>query len=93
VDLDDCRTGPAIQDLWMLVSGEREEMQRQLGDLNCPAFILPGTDQNAPHGSAPDISFLLQRNETVDHISYLQKKSTLAVGKLELEIATEFLAF
>jgi len=33
VDLDDCRTGPAIQDLWMLVSGEREEMQRQLGDL------------------------------------------------------------
>ena len=33
VDLDDCRTGPAIQDLWMLLSGEREEMQRQLGDL------------------------------------------------------------
>jgi len=33
VDLDDCRTGPAIQDLWMLVSGEREEMQQQLGDL------------------------------------------------------------
>lgn len=33
VDLDDCRTGPAIQDLWMLVSGTREEMQRQLSDL------------------------------------------------------------
>ena len=33
VDLDDCRTGPAIQDLWMLVAGEREEMQQQLGDL------------------------------------------------------------
>ena len=33
VDLDDCRTGPAIQDLWMLVSGTREEMQRQIGDL------------------------------------------------------------
>ncbi|MCG6872711.1 MAG: serine/threonine protein kinase [Gammaproteobacteria bacterium] len=30
VDLDDCRSGPAIQDLWMLLSGEREEMQRQL---------------------------------------------------------------
>jgi len=30
VDLDDCRSGPAIQDLWMLLSGEREAMQRQL---------------------------------------------------------------
>lgn len=30
VDLDDCRTGPAIQDLWMLLSGERYEMQIQL---------------------------------------------------------------
>jgi Ser/Thr protein kinase RdoA (MazF antagonist) len=33
VDLDDCRTGPAIQDLWMLISGERHEMQAQLGDI------------------------------------------------------------
>jgi Ser/Thr protein kinase RdoA (MazF antagonist) len=31
VDLDDCMTGPAIQDLWMLLSGERQDMQRQLG--------------------------------------------------------------
>lgn len=30
VDFDDCRTGPAIQDLWMLLSGERAEMQVQL---------------------------------------------------------------
>jgi Ser/Thr protein kinase RdoA (MazF antagonist) len=33
VDLDDCRTGPAVQDLWMLLSGERHEMQFQLIDL------------------------------------------------------------
>ena len=33
VDLDDCRTGPAIQDLWMLLSGERHEMQAQLIDI------------------------------------------------------------
>jgi Ser/Thr protein kinase RdoA (MazF antagonist) len=33
VDLDDCRTGPAIQDIWMLVSGERHEMQSQLIDI------------------------------------------------------------
>jgi Ser/Thr protein kinase RdoA (MazF antagonist) len=31
VDLDDCRSGPAMQDLWMLLSGERDAMQRQLG--------------------------------------------------------------
>jgi Ser/Thr protein kinase RdoA (MazF antagonist) len=30
VDLDDARSGPAVQDLWMLLSGEREAMQQQL---------------------------------------------------------------
>jgi Ser/Thr protein kinase RdoA (MazF antagonist) len=33
VDLDDCRTGPAIQDIWMLISGDRQEMQTQLIDI------------------------------------------------------------
>jgi len=33
VDLDDARTGPAAQDLWMLLSGERAQRQRQLGAL------------------------------------------------------------
>lgn len=33
VDLDDCANGPAIQDLWMLISGERADRQRQLGAL------------------------------------------------------------
>jgi Ser/Thr protein kinase RdoA (MazF antagonist) len=33
VDLDDARTGPAVQDLWMLLSGERGQRQRQLGAL------------------------------------------------------------
>jgi len=33
VDLDDARSGPAVQDLWMLVSGERAQRQRQLGAL------------------------------------------------------------
>jgi len=31
VDLDDCRMGPAVQDLWMLISGERESRERQWG--------------------------------------------------------------
>jgi Putative homoserine kinase type II (protein kinase fold) len=33
VDFDDCRTGPAVQDLWMLLSGERADMTRQLSDV------------------------------------------------------------
>ena len=33
VDFDDSRTGPAIQDLWMLLSGERVDMVRQMGDI------------------------------------------------------------
>jgi len=31
VDFDDARMGPAIQDLWMLLSGDAEEMGRQFG--------------------------------------------------------------
>lgn len=33
VDFDDCLTGPAVQDLWMMLSGSREEMSEQLGVL------------------------------------------------------------
>jgi Ser/Thr protein kinase RdoA (MazF antagonist) len=33
VDLDDCVTGPAIQDLWMLLSGEEDDMRIQLTEI------------------------------------------------------------
>jgi len=33
VDFDDCCTGPAIQDLWMFLNGERHERQMQLSEL------------------------------------------------------------
>lgn len=33
VDLDDCRSGPAIQDLWMLLSGENHEMAEQMKEV------------------------------------------------------------
>jgi len=33
VDMDDCCTGPAIQDLWMLLSGDRNEQALQLDAL------------------------------------------------------------
>jgi Ser/Thr protein kinase RdoA (MazF antagonist) len=39
VDLDDAVTGPAIQDLWMLLSGDRASMTRQL------ASVVDGYEQ------------------------------------------------
>ena len=42
VDLDDCLTGPAIQDLWMLLSGGVQEMRTELQDL------LKGYEQFLP---------------------------------------------
>jgi Ser/Thr protein kinase RdoA (MazF antagonist) len=33
VDFDDARMGPAVQDLWMLLSGERDERLRQLSEV------------------------------------------------------------
>ena len=33
VDLDDCRSGPAIQDLWMMLSGDRSQQLLQLDTL------------------------------------------------------------
>jgi Ser/Thr protein kinase RdoA (MazF antagonist) len=39
VDLDDCMTGPPVQDLWMLLAGSRDELRRQMTD------ILEGYEQ------------------------------------------------
>ena len=33
VDFDDSRMGPAIQDLWMMLSGDQEDMQKQLNEI------------------------------------------------------------
>jgi Ser/Thr protein kinase RdoA (MazF antagonist) len=33
VDMDDCQSGPAIQDLWMLLSGDNFEMAGQMKDV------------------------------------------------------------
>jgi Ser/Thr protein kinase RdoA (MazF antagonist) len=41
VDLDDCTTGPAVQDLWMLAAGTPDERRRQWTD------VLEGYEQFA----------------------------------------------
>jgi len=45
VDLDDCQSAPAIQDLWMLLSGDTREMEQQLGD------VIEGYRQFCPFDS------------------------------------------
>ncbi|MDJ0760750.1 MAG: serine/threonine protein kinase [Woeseiaceae bacterium] len=42
VDFDDCRSGPAVQDIWMFLSGDRSEQTPQL------AAILDGYQQFRP---------------------------------------------
>jgi Ser/Thr protein kinase RdoA (MazF antagonist) len=42
VDLDDARNGPAVQDLWMFLSGDRDEQTPQL------ATLLDGYEQFRP---------------------------------------------
>jgi Ser/Thr protein kinase RdoA (MazF antagonist) len=42
VDLDDCLSGPAIQDIWMLLSGGEQEMRTELRD------VLTGYEQFLP---------------------------------------------
>ena len=42
VDLDDARMGPAVQDLWMLLSGDRPQRTRQL------AMLVDGYEQFRP---------------------------------------------
>lgn len=42
VDLDDARSGPAVQDLWMLLSGERRQQTQQL------AALIDGYEQFRP---------------------------------------------
>jgi Ser/Thr protein kinase RdoA (MazF antagonist) len=49
VDFDDARMGPAIQDLWMLLSGERSEMSRQLADVLAGYEDFQEFDQSELH--------------------------------------------
>ena len=49
VDFDDSRSGPAVQDLWMLLSGDEEAMGRQLGRLLAGYEQFHGFDRRELH--------------------------------------------
>jgi Ser/Thr protein kinase RdoA (MazF antagonist) len=62
VDLDDCGTGPAVQDLWMLLSGEKQDMQEQMG------AVLDGYEQFAEFN--PSQLWLIEPLRTLRMIHY-----------------------
>ena len=62
VDFDDARQGPAIQDLWMLLSGPRDEQERQLHE------VLDG--YSAFHAFDPAELHLLEALRTLRLINY-----------------------
>lgn len=49
VDFDDARMGPAVQDLWMLLSGERDEQQAQLNAILAGYEDFMGFDARELH--------------------------------------------
>ena len=49
VDLDDMRMGPAVQDLWMFLSGDRTEQTPQLGELLAGYEEFRGFDARELH--------------------------------------------
>jgi Ser/Thr protein kinase RdoA (MazF antagonist) len=49
VDLDDCRHGPAVQDLWMFLSGDRDEQTPQLQALLKGYQLFRGFDARELH--------------------------------------------
>ncbi len=49
VDFDDARMGPAVQDIWMLLSGDREDRTRQLHDILAGYEDFAGFDTSELH--------------------------------------------
>jgi Ser/Thr protein kinase RdoA (MazF antagonist) len=46
VDFDDCRSGPAVQDLWMLLAGDRVLMTQQLHAVVAGYRLFRNFDRN-----------------------------------------------
>jgi Ser/Thr protein kinase RdoA (MazF antagonist) len=62
VDFDDSRMGPAVQDLWMLLEGDRAAMQSQLAD------VLAGYEDFADF--APRELYLVEALRTLRLLHY-----------------------
>ena len=71
VDFDDCKMGPAIQDLWMLLSGNRQEKQLQL------SMLLEGYEEEYEF-DLQELRLIeaLRSMRMVNYVSWLNKRWT-----------------
>ncbi|MGX5915659.1 serine/threonine protein kinase [Aliidiomarina sp. Khilg15.8] len=69
VDLDDCRSGPAVQDLWMMLSGDRNQQMLQLDTL------IDGYDEFASFDSK-ELQFIepLRAWRIIQYMAWLAKR-------------------
>lgn len=69
VDLDDCRSGPAVQDLWMMLSGDRQQQMMQLDTL------IDGYDEFASFDSK-ELQFIepLRAWRIIQYMAWLAKR-------------------
>jgi len=69
VDFDDCKMGPAIQDLWMLLNGEPQEQQLQL------STILEGYEQEFEFDSTQlKLIEPLRSMRIIHYVSWINKR-------------------
>jgi Ser/Thr protein kinase RdoA (MazF antagonist) len=69
VDLDDCRSGPAIQDMWLLLNGEDNERGAQLGEILEGYEMFRPFDRRERHLIEP-----LRCYRQVSHCAWLAKR-------------------
>jgi len=69
VDFDDCKMGPAVQDIWMLLSGERADQQLQL------SMILEGyqEEHNFDTRQLGEIE-TLRTMRIINYVSWINKR-------------------
>ena len=69
VDFDDCKMGPAIQDIWMLLNGERADQQLQL------SMILEGyqEEHNFDTRQLSEIE-TLRTMRIINYVSWINKR-------------------
>jgi len=69
VDFDDCKMGPAVQDLWMLLSGDQQEQRLQLANL------LEGYEQECEFDNSQlQLIEPLRSMRIIHYVSWINKR-------------------
>lgn len=69
VDFDDCKMGPAIQDIWMLLHGDKNEQQLQM------SMILEGYQEEYEFNNAQFACIeILRTMRIINYVSWINKR-------------------